>query len=107
MEENGKSPRLPRSVSIPEDYIPSNDQMIQDIWVDVKMLKVKVYGDKEKQITGVIDDIHDIRETQKDIKTDIAPVLDTIKIIKGIGKLIFLILGTFGLGKILLSWLFK
>ncbi len=101
MSGNGKSYNLPRSVNIPADDIPNQNQMIEDIWVDMKMLKIKMYGDKEKDIIGVTDELKSMKEDLKTIKLSIEPILDERKLRKLLLKIVITVFTVLGLG----SWL--
>lgn len=59
-EGNGHSRRLPK---INLSDAPDKDQMLNDIWAYVQMTNLKLYGDKDKKIIGVVDEIESINTT--------------------------------------------
>lgn len=77
-EGNGhsNSKGLPYSVNIPkDDQIPSPNEMIQDMWVEMKLVKAKVYGDRERKITGITDELENLNKT---VETKITTLNDTL-----------------------------
>jgi len=107
MEGNGKTSKIPRSVSIPAQEIPSQSMMIEQIWVATEMLKLKMYGDKEKDITGVTDELKSTRKQITDLDEKMTLLLDDRKLRKAIVKIVIAIFSTIGLGKIISEWLLK
>lgn len=57
-EGNGHSRKLPK-INVSED-VPDNDKMLSDIWAHVQMTNLKLYGDKEKNIVGITDELKGI-----------------------------------------------
>ncbi len=107
-EGNGHSDKIPRSITIsPVQEIPSHEQMLQEIWVDMKMLKMKVYGDKEKSIVGVADELKSMRVDVSELNEKMTPLLDDRKVRMAIVKIIVGIFSMLGIGKIIHDYLLK
>lgn len=115
-EGNGKSKEKIFKMSIPGSM--TQEEMIFDIWVNMQMLTLKVYGDKEKKITGITDEIEAIRgeikynaeqieERVDAIRKDIQPLLLDRKIIKVVVSGLKWVLGVLGLSKLAQSWFEK
>lgn len=89
-EGNGHSRKLPK-IEIADESLSPNE-MIQEIWVDVKMLKIKTYGDKEKSIVGLTDEMAGLNNKIDTFIAEVKPLLEDRRfrkrIIKGLAWLV-------------------
>lgn len=66
-EQNGKSRKNPRSVDIPHH---DPNEMLTEIWSQVHMTNIKLYGDKDKKIVGMVDELATLNSTMAPLVKD-------------------------------------
>lgn len=108
MSGNGSHGQLPRSVNIQKrEDIPSIEQMIGEMWVDMKMMKIRLYGDSEMKVKGVADEIGDIRSDIKAVNEKIDPLLEDRRLRKIIVRGLITLFTALGLGKWITDYLHR
>ena len=98
---NGHKKNLPYSVNIhSEEKVPSPEEMMYEMWVDMKMVKIKMYGDKGRRISGIVDELESLNKSHAEINSTLKPLIDEREFAKKIVKGLIAICSIFGLGKI-------
>lgn len=89
-EGNGHSRKLPK-INISDDA-PDKDQMLNDIWAQVQMTNLKLYGDKDKRIIGITDEIVALNTKIDTFIAEVKPLLEDRRfrkrIVKGLAWLV-------------------